>query len=179
MSRAVCDVSPDLWLTGSPRLSNQLFSLYCHTHRIFVLAKARMLFRVAEFSFITIFRLLHRVTAVNLLLRLGGGLAQVSGLAARCCPPHRNGCHSLLMRDVGLRDHMRLCSKQPFLLRHQSRGCGQTVHSLARLSCRLHIWKSRSDELSINRTAAAFSVVLQAIKMKLSLVHKNGLEVRE
>lgn len=134
-----------------------------------------MLLRVAEFSLLTMFRLLHRVTAVNLPFWLGGGLAQVSGLAARCCPPHRNGCQSLLMRDVGLRDHMRLCSKRPFLPRQQSCGCDQPVHSPARRSCRLHIWKSRSDGLSINGAAAAFRVVLQAIKMKFTkTVYKSG-----
>lgn len=43
-----------------------LSSLYSQTHRVFVLAAARMLLHVAEFPFILIsFRLLHRVTTVT------------------------------------------------------------------------------------------------------------------
>lgn len=57
---------PGFWLAGARSLNNQLFALYFQTHRIFVLATARMLLHVAEFPFILIiFRLLHRVATVT------------------------------------------------------------------------------------------------------------------
>lgn len=119
-TRSQLELSPEFWLTGPRRLNHLLLSLSFQTHRIFVLAAARMLLHVAEFPFILIiFRLLHRVTTVNpppppslspwfclpgSAPFVAAGSAQVSGLAARWGRLHPNGDHGFLMRDEGLRD---------------------------------------------------------------------------